>query len=1665
MKERRKTLYVFLVIALLLNLVFPPTMVSAFDGLLDDSSNSLAQSVTAATYGNAPSVTKATYGEIQENIITDVKILDADGKEIETVRPDVGSKVKVNYTWELEDNHKYGEGSTFTFDLPKQFRVSNQIGPSDLVGGVGQYIVTPQGKVIFTFNEEINNGRGYTGDFFVERWFEEQQLGGGTQEKIVFPIRENKQKEVLVHFKPKSSTDIKKSGWTTKSMNPLDINWEVVMNTGEKEIKNAVFTDEIPTGLMLDEGSVQVEKLRILLNGQVAKDGHELIDVTGKLKTTANTIELELGDIKAAYRVTYKTDIIDLTDKQYTNNAQLTGSVDNKTVTYSDRADVNVKFSKPLAKKAIANEYDPKTQTVTWQIEFNYNERKIPQAKALIEDVFSSSQQLVDGSFEVVQVDIDNNGKGVNPKPVAGTKYEVKSDSANNKFTLQFKQDIEHAYRIIYNTKAKDRVYDNSVIVENNVTYDNETVGDKQTIGQVIFHKYGHQDEVDYKDKKMKWSINLNEDNRPMQEVKIHDNFVGQGLTFIENSLTIPGLDASKGDYSVILDKTANEGFIIDFHVPINKQYVISYWTEFDPKLKKSEYVNTATLTWKENNKVQKPIEKEATIIPDSYTTRNGKKFGKYDAANKEITWTVDINYNLHTIQQAIVRDVYTGQQKFDPKNVIVRYLSLTGGVDGVTETGAPLEQNTDYTVKTIKEDDKGGEIEFVFLKPINSAYRIQYKTSLEQYQVLNQYVNTATLYDSDTTKAPLFQDKATVSPNHGGVYVSKGGYQGTGAQSDIAFWKVRINESQSEIDAGAVLTDTLSANQKLLKNTIELYTTNVNTSGDLTESTLADTADYELLSPTEATSNVIQIKFKKNLNRAYILKYQSYIDAENKDMISNDVVIEGTSTTNGKESTDEKLKVEFANAGGGAVPKGRGKIIVNKVDGTGNALQGAAFGLYNATGDVLIRGPITNDSSNPTIVFDNIPYKDYVLKELSAPAGYLLDKKYAVGEIIRLREAEKTVKVVNHKIVRDYELTKVSTAIPSEKLEGAVFKLQIKDGTVVDGFKDVDGKTELVTNGKGIIHLSDLPPGDYKIFETKAPQGYQLDATPIYFTIDADQIVLKSGEARNTPLPGSITVTKKDAASGALLSGAEFVLKDAKGNIIATKQTVADGILNFDNLKSGTYYLVEKTAPDGYVLNTQPITVEVKNGTDTPVTVLNKLVPGSVKVIKVAAGTNTILPGAEFRIFDAHKQPAKDHTGKELTQLVTDEHGQLIITNLNPGQYFAQETKAPVGYLLNGDLFEFTVSKKAVAEVKVPNTREPEVPKTGTARLVKVDAASEERKLPGAEFRLLDANKQPVKDQAGLELPLLITNEHGEVTIPNLYPGKYYAEETKAPVGYVLNTELIEFDVNAGKEAVVMVRNILDLPPTGSVKLIKIAYENKEKKLSGAKFRLLDEEKQPVKDEAGAELPILTTDTNGEAFLPALKPGKYFFEETEAPSGYIRNTTWIGFEITRGQLTVVTVENVRYTDGGGKTDPYKPWEPSKPGDKTPPKTDPNIPTIPGQIVDPTDPKTPTTPTNPGTTTDPDRPTVPGETTDLDTGDTTEPGGSKGNPDGNKDDEGNPDDADLGGKTDSKKPNPKPGGKLPQTGEEAPVSPIVGMILITAAALMWIARKRLFVRR
>ncbi|MFV0558690.1 MAG: SpaA isopeptide-forming pilin-related protein [Enterococcus sp.] len=424
-------------------------------------------------------------------------------------------------------------------------------------------------------------------------------------------------------------------------------------------------------------------------------------------------------------------------------------------------------------------------------------------------------------------------------------------------------------------------------------------------------------------------------------------------------------------------------------------------------------------------------------------------------------------------------------------------------------------------------------------------------------------------------------------------------------------------------------------------------------------------------------------------------------------------------------------------------------------------------------------------------------------------------------------------------------------------------------------------------------MSVDNLAPGSYLFIETKAPNGYILNSTPIDFTISESnngKPSVVSASENFVNYKGSAELIKHKE-NGKALKGAEFKVVDVDGKDIQTGLVSdKDGKVTVDNLAPGTYQFIETKAPKGYILNSTPIDFTISESNNgKPVTVVadDNFVnyKGSAELIKKDAQGN-VLAGAKFKVVNAEGQTVR-------TGLVSDSEGNVTVKNLAPGTYQFIETKAPKGYILNSTPVEFTISESNSGKPSVVSASDNFVNYQGSAKLVKKDSAG--NALAGAEFKVIDSEDELVQEN-------LVSNKKGQVVVKDLAPGEYAFVETKAPTGYILNTTLIEFtidDSNSGKPKVVTASdNFINYQ--GSAELIKKDAEGNA--LAGAEFKVVDTEGEVVQEN-------LVSNDNGKVTAQNLAPGEYKFIETKAPTGYILNPTAIEFEVSaanQGEPTVV---------------------------------------------------------------------------------------------------------------------------------------------------------------
>lgn len=552
-----------------------------------------------------------------------------------------------------------------------------------------------------------------------------------------------------------------------------------------------------------------------------------------------------------------------------------------------------------------------------------------------------------------------------------------------------------------------------------------------------------------------------------------------------------------------------------------------------------------------------------------------------------------------------------------------------------------------------------------------------------------------------------------------------------------------------------------------------------------------------------------------------------------------------------------------------------------------------------------------------------------YSITEIVPPVGYTLDPKTYTVEVTGHTAVGAEVKFTAENYKTKVELKKVDER--GIQLEGAEFSIFDAEGKQPAKFTQEgsvytyseDGDVTAITAGNA--EIVGLPVGSYILRENKAPENY-IPMEDMSFHVRAD-LYDKALEltAENLPHEKGVAVLK-ESPDGTRLRGAVFTLYKADDSVVKTVTTDNAGVALFTGLNSGSYYIKETKAPEGY----KPLdkmfdfTIDAKgaligdgfsgDGLYT-LTVENSPLEYGFKVKKVSANDEKlVLPGAEFRVLGGGLDRTYTTKADGLTEQIT----------LPIGEYTLTEMKAPDGYVMAGTGRHISVRADGIyldgdkltgtAEITVQNA-----PGSFKLKLVKVDADTNQ---PLANVAFILKGKYGGTHS-------LITGSDGITDTISLAPGKYTLSEVAAADGYAIPLNGWGFTVTEGTVQQVtntsevtewsFNRGLLTLTLKNSRIYGGLTIEKTDGKdgigLAGAEFTVAGSDDTPltfIKNNGRYEAATgegasstIATDANGKAYITGLKFENYAVTETKAPEGYVLKGDRHSIAISRQQTEV----------------------------------------------------------------------------------------------------------------------------------------------------------------
>ena len=577
---------------------------------------------------------------------------------------------------------------------------------------------------------------------------------------------------------------------------------------------------------------------------------------------------------------------------------------------------------------------------------------------------------------------------------------------------------------------------------------------------------------------------------------------------------------------------------------------------------------------------------------------------------------------------------------------------------------------------------------------------------------------------------------------------------------------------------------------------------------------------------------------------------------------------------------------------------------------------------------------------------YNTLPLGTITIQETKAPKGYLLNEEIFVRQITSKGTTEGVetynMPTIEEEVIRgDIQLVKYGENNDEPGDSGADIKKPLKDikfhltsktnGDVYTIITDENGFAS--TKQFGNSERGNLPFDTYTVTEESPYPEYDIIA-PFEVTVDEEGKTY-SYILRNDTVDAPLSVQKVDKETGKVIpiAGAQFQILDENKKPITmevhyptpmeidTFETDANGSFTLpEKLEHGSYYLHETKAPEGYLLGVEdiPFVVDQEFDWENPLSITYPDAPakGKIRVTKTDKETDKPIPsGAEFTVTAAEDITTPDGTirtekGTVVATLTTDEKGKAETEALYLGKYVIKETKAPNGYLLNPKEFAVTLEyEDQETEIVYGDVTVPDELAKGKIRVKKTDAETGNG-LSGAEFEIrakedIVTPDGTVKVKAGTVVDTITTSNKGTAETKELYLGKYEVQETKAPEGYLLNTQKYPVELIYADQETEIVYGAVTVPDEiakGKIRITKTDKETNKPIPSGAEFTVTAAEDittpdGTVRSEKGTVVATLTTDDKGKAETDKLYLGKYVIKETKAPEGYLLNPK--EFEVT----------------------------------------------------------------------------------------------------------------------------------------------------------------------
>lgn len=540
------------------------------------------------------------------------------------------------------------------------------------------------------------------------------------------------------------------------------------------------------------------------------------------------------------------------------------------------------------------------------------------------------------------------------------------------------------------------------------------------------------------------------------------------------------------------------------------------------------------------------------------------------------------------------------------------------------------------------------------------------------------------------------------------------------------------------------------------------------------------------------------------------------------------------------------------------------GTLRVEKLSDTGAHLPGAMVQIKHIESGVTYTAE-TNFAGYA--IFDEIKPGAYEIREITAPSGWLKD------------DATYTAAVATGETTT---FSLVNKELPGLRIIKYDRKNMVALANVTfEIFRDSVSLGKFRTDEFGEILLTDAAPGTYRAVEVDTgSDGHILNTTP-------QEVELSAGDGIkellffNDVKPGMRLIKVDSTDPSKVIPNAVFEIKSVAGDY-GPKEFTTDqnGEIDLSKLPTGAYVVTEK-ACEGYIIDQAQRIIQLDANEDAQFVFTNTIKP-SLQIIKTSSDGSR-LKNVSFRI-------AKIEDGTHYLDRTTNEQGEILIADLEPGVYSVKETATDSSHILDLREYHMELFAGRTSTLTIENQKRPNL------TVYKHDADTGEP-IADTVFEVRAADGHSV-DQ-------IKTDSEGKAELKNLLPGVYEIIEKSVPSPYLLDAPSQLATLYPNRDHTVYFEN--HQKPALTVKKVDSVTGDP---LQGAKFHVTYASNNTGSGEIN-DLGTYYTGENGQFQLTGLRDGWYKVTEQEPPTGYAIKEATQEFYIQSGTSKVLTFENI----------------------------------------------------------------------------------------------------------------------------------------------------------